>query len=207
MAEFISRARRRLSGSGSALAKMATTNPIKKHFQGDRNTDLSELVANNGIALTDAVVSDMSRTNQDEDEIHGIEQRIIDMLRATTRARVHIDDTVVDRFNGFTDFVLSDDSCHENHAAAIRSYLKAHFDPNIYEVFEKDTLVKQTVPGFPVPHSLLLKTLVIRAHAVLVTYTGLRFLWRKSYTLLQFAAICLLVYSESYMLNYQFRYA
>lgn len=158
------------------------------------------------MTLEDAAIAAQSRTNQSEEEIENVRRRIERMLAETTRAVVHIDDIKVDRLRGWTDFVLSDDSRFDRYATAIRAHVADHFDPNIYEIYENSTYIKRHIAGFPVAHSELATTLVIRVHAVLITYTALRYWLRKSWSVALLFAIILCAYIDFFMVYYQMRY-
>jgi len=206
-ASYWIKARRRMSGGAAVLKRAANTNPFSRQTMSTATTDTADLAAS-GVSLAKMTVSDFMRTNQTEEEISRIEDRIRDMLHRTTRAIVNIDgQPVVDRIEGYTDFALSADSRFPDHAAAIRAYMAQHFDPNVYEVTEKRTLLHEHHAGFPRAVGALHTTLVIRVHAINIKYTALRYIWDRAVFGLQLAAITALCGVNAFMINYHMRYA
>jgi hypothetical protein len=201
MATFYDRTKRRLSNAGAQINKAAHTNPIKRHISADAFTDMA------GVSLDELTIAESARLNQSPEDIQKTRLYIKNMLDTTTRGVVHIDDEIVNRVAGFTDFELSQDSMSGAFRDAIERHVAQHFDVNIYELIEDDRLIRQHDPNFPRGYNEMHRTLVIRVHAVMLSYTALRYWWSKCITATYIVALTALAGIETYMVHYTLRYA
>lgn len=153
-------------------------------------------------ALENAAVSIDSQSNQREQDTEAAKGKVLDMLRYTTDARVHVADTRVQRVGLYTDFILSVDSCAEPNRTRIREYVKQNMNPELFEVFEAEHYVANEIPNFPVQHHTLSTTLVVRKHAVLLIYSSLRYWFSRLTFVFQLIILLMCLYVIVYMFRF-----
>lgn len=147
-------------GPDGAMASMAMN-----RMRGARRMSVGAATA---IASQVGLIAPSSQTDQTRARTEYHASQITEMLAATTEGKVHIEETNVNYTQGYTDFVLSPDSCSALNEHAILSwFLAGRLDPLIYSCYKEDVLAPMPVrpAKFPYTPKQRVTTIIVRAQA------------------------------------------
>lgn len=130
---------------------------------GSRRKSVGAASVNQSSIVAPEMKTDQTRTRTEQ---HAAV--ITEMLMATTEGKVHIEETNVHYAMGYTDFVLSPDSCNAwNERNIMEWFTRGRIDPFVYSWHKEDVYAPMVTrpQGFTFTPKQRVSTIVVRAQA------------------------------------------